>query len=209
MTRITVAIADDHAIVRDGLRLILRAQDDIEVVGEAKDIAGAMALLETERPDVLLLDINLGSESGLDALPRFRALRPETAILVLTMQKEPLHARHALDEGAAGYVLKDSAAQELVRAIRAVASGGTYLEPSLGAELLRRRARQDTEPLTPREREVVGLLALGHTNAEIAQSLFLSVRTVESHRARIQEKLGLSSRSEVVRYAIEQGLVDR
>jgi two-component system response regulator NreC len=209
VSRITVVIADDHAIVRDGLRLILGAERDIEVVGEAKNIAGAIQLLQAEQPHVLLLDINLGDDSGLQALPQLRELRPETAILVLTMQKEPLHARHALDAGAAGYVLKDSAGQDLVRAIRTVAAGGTYLEPELGAELLRRKVRQEAEPLTPREREVIALLALGHTNAEIAENLVLSVRTVESHRARIHEKLGLTSRSEVVRYAIENGLVDR
>ena len=206
---ITVAIADDHAIVREGLRLVLRAEADIEVVGETGDVAGALELLKAEEPAVLLLDINLGTESGLDALPQLRAARPETAILILTMQKGALHAEHALGEGAAGYVLKEAAGQELVRAIRTVAAGGTYLEPEIGAQLLRRRFEEQPEPLTRREREVVALLALGNTNAEVAKELFLSVRTVESHRARIQDKLGVSSRSELVRYAVENGLISR
>lgn len=204
-----MAIADDHAIVREGLNLILGAVPGIEVVGEASDVAGALELVESLQPDVLLLDINLGTESGLEALPQFREARRETAVLILTMQKAPLHAQHALAEGAAGYVLKESAGQELVRAIRTVAAGETYLEPALGAELVRSRATGESEPLSRRERQVLTLLALGQTNAEIAAELVLSVRTVESHRARIQEKLGVSARSELVRYALDHGLVDR
>ncbi|HEX6712938.1 MAG TPA: response regulator transcription factor [Thermoleophilaceae bacterium] len=207
--RVTVAIADDHAVVREGLRLILARQSDMEVVGEAKDVAGALEMLAALRPDVLLLDINLGGESGLEALPRLRAQRPETAVVILTMQKEPLNARHALNLGAVGYVLKESAGLELVRAIRTAAAGGTYLEPEIGAALVQERVERDAEPLTAREREVIALIARGHTNAEVAAALFLSVRTVESHRARIREKLGLSGRAELMRYAQEHGLVDR
>ena len=206
---ITVAIADDHAVVREGLRMIINAQPDIEVVGEASDAAGARELLTTRAPDVLLLDINLGNESGLTALPDLRATRPETSIVILTMQNDPLYARRALDAGAAGYVVKESAAQELVRAIRTVAGGGTYLEPSLGAALVRGVIEGNEEALSEREQQVLALIGLGHTNAEIAQQLFISVRTVESHRARIQEKLGISGRAQLIRYAVDHGLVDR
>lgn len=205
---IRVAIADDHAIVREGLLLILRAEEGIEVVGEAKDVDGAVELVSATQPDVLLLDLNLGAESGLDALPRLREVAPSTAVLVLTMQKDALHARHALDAGAAGYVVKDSATRELVRALRTVNSGGTYVEPELGAALIRQRVELEDEPLTERERQVLALLALGHTNAQVAGELVLSVRTVEAHRARIQEKLRISGRSEMVRYALDHGLIE-
>jgi two-component system response regulator NreC len=204
---VTVAIADDHAVVRDGLRMIIEAQPDIDVVGETGDLAGARALLAEQRPDVLLLDINLGSESGLLAVGELRAAHPRTAIVILTMHKDPPSARRALEDGAAGYVLKDSAASELVRAIRATAGGGTYLEPALGAALLRHAEEED--PLTEREHQVLRLIALGHTNAEISQQLFLSVRTVESHRARIQDKLGVSGRAKLIQYALEHGLLER
>jgi two-component system, NarL family, response regulator NreC len=206
---ITVAIADDHAVVREGLRMIISAQPDIEVVAEAGDVAGTQAILVEDSPDVLLLDINLGSESGLRALRALQAAGPATAIVILTMQKDPLYAREALDAGAAGYVVKESAAHELVRAIRTAAAGGTYLEPELGAALVRRKLETPDEPLTDRERQVLSLIGLGHTNAAIAEQLFLSVRTVESHRARIQEKLGISGRAQLIRYALDNGLIDR
>jgi two-component system response regulator NreC len=206
---ITVAIADDHAVVREGLRMIISAQPDIEVVAEAGDVAGTQAMLAEHAPDVLLLDINLRSESGLRALGALQAAGPATAIVILTMQKDPLYAREALDAGAAGYVLKESAANELVRAIRTAAAGGAYLEPELGAALASRKLEAPDEPLTERERQVLSLIALGHTNAEIAKQLFLSVRTVESHRARILEKLGVSGRAQLIRYALDNGLIQR
>jgi len=206
---VTVVLADDHAIVRDGLRMIIDAQPDIRVIAEAADLAGVRALLEETQPDVLLLDINLGRDSGLLAVRDLRASHPETAIVILTMQKDPPYARRALEDGASGYVLKESAASELVRAIRAAAAGGTYLEPALGAALLRQAEEDERDPLSERERQVLRLIARGHTNAEISQQLFLSVRTVESHRARIQDKLGISGRASLIQYALEHGLLER
>ena len=203
----TVVIADDHAIVREGLRLIV-GEAGIEVVGEAGDIAGVKQQLTAQQPDVLLLDINFGGESALSALGSLRSASPETAIVILTMQREPVYARRALDAGAAGYVLKEAAAGELVRAIRMAASGQVYLQPEIGAELVMQK-RAGTEPLSEREREVLALIGLGHTNTEISNQLYLSVRTVEAHRARIHEKLGVSGRAGLIRYAREHGLVER
>lgn len=201
-------ICDDHAVVREGLRLILAGEGGIEVVGEASDVDGARLGLAKHAPDVLLLDINLGGESALGRIPELRRAAPGTGIVVLTMQKEAFYAREALEAGAVGYVLKESAAGELVRAVRAVAAGETYLQPELGAALLRSDEREKAEPLSKRELEVLRLIGLGHTNSEISAKLFLSVRTVESHRARIQEKLGVAGRAELVRYALDHGLID-
>lgn len=205
---VTVVICDDHAIVREGLHLILAGEAGIEVVGEASDVEGARLGLAEHSPDVLLLDINLGGESALKRIPELRQAAPGTAIVVLTMQKEPFYAREALESGATGYVLKESAAGELVRAIRAAAAGETYLQPELGGALLRPQSQDPSEPLSKRELEVLRLIGLGHTNSEISAKLFLSVRTVESHRARIHEKLGVSGRAELVRYALDRGLID-
>jgi two-component system, NarL family, response regulator NreC len=207
-TQIRVMLTDDHAIVREGLRLIIDGQPGMQVVAEASDVAGAAAHLREHEPDVLLLDINLGGESGLDAIPALREQSPRTAIVILTMQKDPAYARQALEAGAAGYVVKESAAQELVRAIGAAASGQTYLQPELGGLLLQSNA-ESPESLTERELQVLRLIGLGHTNAEISERLYLSVRTIESHRARIQEKLGVSGRAELIRYALDNGLIER
>jgi two-component system response regulator NreC len=158
---------------------------------------------------VLVLDLNMPGPSSIEAIPEFKRLSPKTHVLVLTMQDDPAYARAALQAGADGYVLKESAERELVRAVRAVAEGQTYLNPGLGARI----ARGPVEPerpddLTDREVEVLRLIALGHTNAEIGQQLFLSVRTVETHRAHIQQKLRRSSRAELVRYALDRGLLN-
>jgi two-component system response regulator NreC len=206
---ITVVITDDHAVVRQGLRLIIEAQSQMHVVAESSDLAGARAHLRDHVPDVLLLDVNLGGESGLDAIPSLRSGAPATAIVVLTMQNEPAYARRALEAGASGYVVKEAAGDELVRAIRAAANGQTYVQPELGGRLVHERLQPADEPLSPRELDVLRLLALGHTNGEIAKQLFLSVRTVESHRARLQEKLGIQGRAELVRYALASGVVER
>jgi two-component system response regulator NreC len=205
---VTVLICDDHAVVREGLRLILAGEAGIDVVGEASDVEGVRRALAEHAPDVLLLDINLGGESALSRIPELRREAPGTAIVVLTMQKEPFYAREALEGGATGYVLKESAASELVRAIRAAAAGETYLQPELGGALLNPQRRDRSEPLSKRELEVLRLIGLGHTNSEISAKLFLSVRTVESHRARIHEKLGVTGRAELVRYALDHGLID-
>lgn len=199
-----VVIADDHTVVRAGLRLVLERADGIEVVAEAGDVPAAQRAVLAYRPDVLVLDLNMPGEETLPAIP---ALAPQTAIVVLTMQRDPVAAREALQAGARGYVLKDAAQDELVEAIRLAAAGRTYLNPELGARIAATPPPAGPpDDLTPRELEVLRLLALGHTNAEIAQQLFLSPRTVETYRAQIQRKAGRSTRAELTRYALDHGL---
>lgn len=201
-------VADDHAIVREGLRLILASEPDISFAGEAADLEATFRYVRGRKPDVLVLDVNLGGESGLDAIPRLRSEAPETEIVVLTMQHEPSYARRALEAGARGYVVKESAASDLVQAIRRAAEGQTYLQPEVGAAIVLGSDKERPGGLSEREIEVLRLLALGHTNAEISEQLHLSVRTVEGHRARLQEKLGLTRRAELVRYALREGLLE-
>ncbi|HTU98817.1 MAG TPA: response regulator transcription factor [Solirubrobacteraceae bacterium] len=206
---ITVVLADDHQVVRSGLRVLLASDGRFDVVGEAGDVAGTLATVRASRPRVLVLDLNMGGESSLDTIPQLRADAPETQIVVLTMQENPAFAQAALRAGAVGYVLKDAADSELMTAVVSAAEGRTYLNPELGARLAAQPADSDGRPdnLSPREVEVLKLIALGHTNGEIASSLFLSVRTVESHRAHIQQKVGLTTRAELVSYARDRGLL--
>jgi two-component system response regulator NreC len=208
---IRIVIADDHAVVRRGLRLLLDAEEGFEVVAEAGDVDDALRYTRAHRPDVLVLDLNMpGTQTSLEAIPALAETTPEARIVVLTMQEDPEFARTALAGGAAGYVLKESADHELVAAVRAAAAGGTYLNPRLGAQLAAAPVRDEPpDDLTEREVAVLRLIALGHTNVEIGQQLFLSVRTVETHRAHIQQKLRRSSRAELVRYAIDRGLLDQ
>jgi two-component system response regulator NreC len=207
---ISVVLADDHQVVRSGLRVLLASDGRFDVIGEAGDVAGTLRAVRQSRPRVLVLDLNMGGESSLDAIPELRADVPETQIVVLTMQENPAFAQAALRAGAVGYVLKDAADSELMSAVVLAAEGRTYLNPELGARLAAQPAESDSRPdnLSPREVEVLKLIALGHTNGEIASSLFLSVRTVESHRAHIQQKVGLTTRAELVSYARERGLLD-
>lgn len=204
---IRVVIADDHAVVRRGLRQVLDAEEGFEVVAEASDLEGARRYVRGHHPDVLVLDLNLPEGLSLGAIPEIRAQCPETQIVVLTMQNEPAYARQALGAGALGYVLKEAAESELVEAVRRAATGDTYLNPRLGARVAAEPLPGLPDGLSEREVEVLRMIALGHTNAEIAEELFLSVRTVETHRAHIQQKLRLGSRSELVRYALDHGLV--
>jgi two-component system, NarL family, response regulator NreC len=206
---ITVVLADDHKVVRSGLRVLLQSDDRFDVLGEAGSVAGTIDTVLACRPRVLVLDLNMGGESSLEAIPRLRSEVPETQIVVLTMQENPGFAQAALRSGAVGYVLKDAADSELVDAVLLAAEGRTYLNPPLGA-LLAAQPEADTRPdnLSPREIEVLKLIALGHTNGEIASSLLLSVRTVESHRAHIQQKVGVTTRAELVTYARDRGLLD-
>jgi two-component system response regulator NreC len=206
----TIVIADDHTVVRQGLRLLIEAEADMQVVAEAGDVADAERLTRAHRPRVLVLDLNMPGGSSLEAIPRLREQAPGTAIVVLTMQDDPAFARRALQEGALGFVLKEAADEELLEAVRLAARGQTYLNPRLGARLAVQPAEPSGPPddLTDREVEVLRLIALGHTNAEIGQQLYLSTRTVETHRAHIQQKLRRSSRAELVRYALEHNLVD-
>ncbi len=210
MQPIRIVLADDHRVVRTGLGLLLAAEAAIEVVAEAGDVDGALRAVLGHKPDVLVLDLNMpGSQTSLDALPLIRRRSPQTATVVLTMQEDPEYARHALRAGALGYVLKEAADSELVEAVRRAADGRTYLNPSLGARLASMPEQPDGPPddLSGRELEVLRLIALGHTNAEIGEQLYLSVRTVETHRAHIQQKLGLTTRAELVRYALDHGLL--
>jgi two-component system, NarL family, response regulator NreC len=206
---VRIAIADDHAVVRSGLRLLLEAEDGFEVVGEAGDVEGAVRRCERDRLDVLLLDLAMPGDSSLAALPQLVERFPGVAVVILTMEDQPAFAREALRRGARGYVLKEAAGDELVRAVRTVARGSTYLTPSLAARLAMDDAAADggADELTPREAEILRLIALGHTNGEVAEQLFLSVRTVESHRASLQHKLDCHSRAELVRYALERGVL--
>ncbi len=205
---ITVVLADDHKVVRSGLRVLLQSDGRFEVLGEAGSVSGTVDAVLAHRPRVLVLDLNMGGESSLETIPRLRTEAPETQIVVLTMQDDPGFARAALRSGAVGYVLKDAADSELMDAVLLAAEARTYLNPQLGARLAA-QPESDARPdnLSPREIEVLKLIAMGHTNGEIASALFLSVRTVESHRAHIQQKIGVSTRAELVSYARERGLL--
>ena len=210
-SKTTVLLADDHAVVRRGLRMLVDAEPEMQVLAEAGTVADAERLTRAHRPRVLVLDLNLAGESGLEAIPRLREQVPGTAIVVLTMQDDPAFAREALQAGALGFVLKEAAEAELLQAIRSAASGDTYLNPRLGARIAVQPSTPDGPPddLSERELEVLRMVALGHTNAEIAARLYLSERTVETHRAHVQQKLRISTRAELVRYALDHGLLDR
>jgi DNA-binding NarL/FixJ family response regulator len=208
---IRVLIVDDHAVVRAGLHLLLDAEDDIETVGEAGDARQAIFEARSTKPDIVLMDVVLGDESGIDLTPELLHEQPQARVLVLSMQDDPRYVREAFAAGARGYVLKEAADTELVTAIREIARGGSYVHPALGARMAAADAAAadaaEHDPLSDREREVLRLLALGHTNQEIAQMLFISVRTAETHRAHIMQKLRLETRAELVRYALAQGLL--
>ncbi len=205
---ITIVIADDHQVVRSGLRLLLEAEEGFRVIAEAGDVATTERRVTAYHPQVLILDLNMPGESSLPAIPRLRSSAPDTQIVVLTMQNDPAFAREALRAGAIGYVLKEAADDELIQAVRLAAAGRTYLNPELGARLAAEPPSASGPPddLSAREIEVLRLIALGHTNSEIASRLYLSVRTVESHRAHLQQKTGRTSRADLVAYAREHGL---
>ena len=205
---IRVVIVDDHEMIRRGLCQLLDRTGGFEILAEASDLAGARRKVLAYRPDVLVLDLNLPDGLALSAIAELRAERPETQIVVLTMQEEASYARQALSDGAVGYVLKEAAATELVEAVRRAARGDTYLNPRLGAKVAAEPPPGPPDGLSEREAGVLGMIALGHTNPEIAEHLDISVRTVETHRSHIQQKLRLTSRSELVRYALQHDLVD-
>jgi two-component system, NarL family, response regulator NreC len=209
---VRVLIVDDHAVVRSGLRLLLAAEEDIEPVGEAGNAKDGLFQARALKPDVILLDVVMPGQSGLDVLPQLIHENPQAKVLVLSMQDDPQYVREAFAAGASGYVLKEAADVEVVGAIREVARGGRYVHPELGARLITAdaddRRREAADPLSEREREVLRLLALGHTNQEIAKMLFISVRTAETHRAHIMQKLSLQTRAELVRHAIDKGLLE-
>lgn len=207
----TIVLTDDHVVMRSGLRMLLDAEEDFRVVAEAGDIETTLRYLRAHCPAVLVLDIMLSGDSSLPEIPTLREASPQTAIVVLTMHADPAFAREALRAGAHGYVLKEAADADLVEAVRLAARGETYLHPRLGAKLAAAPPEATGPPggLTEREAEILRLIALGHTNSEIGEQLYLSVRTVESHRAHIQQKLRRTSRAELVRYALDHDLVER
>jgi two-component system, NarL family, response regulator NreC len=203
---LTIVIADDHAVVRQGLRLLLETEEDLAVVGEASDLEETLAVLREQRPAVLVLDLHMGRELSLTTLSELRSASRSTAVVILTMDDDPAFVQPAWSAGAAGYVLKEASRTELVRAIRTVGRGGRYLDPAIGGWAL---TSAGDGVLSERELDVLRLLALGHTNSEIARQLHISPRTVETHRANLQSKLGLSGRPELVRYALEHGVIHR
>jgi two-component system, NarL family, response regulator NreC len=194
-------------VVRSGLRLLLEHEPDLEVVAEASDVESARRYVRGHRPGVLVLDLNMPGGSALEAIPGIRKEFPATQIVVLTAHREPALARQALGAGALGYVLKDAANDELVEAVRRAAAGESFLDPRLVALLASEPPARGPGGLSKREVDVLALIALGHTNAEIAKQLCLSVRTVEAHRLHIQRKLRLSTRAELVSYALQRGLI--
>jgi len=210
---IRVLIVDDHAVVRAGLRMLLDAEPDMETVGEAGSVRDAILETRLLKPDLVLIDLVMPGESGLEGIPKLLHEHPGLRALVLSMQDDPRYVRESFAAGASGYVLKDAADTEVVSAIREVAAGARYVHPELGARLAMAQTeaqrRTDEDPLSEREREVLRLLARGYTNQEIAKQLFISVRTAETHRAHVMQKLRLSSRAELVSYALANGLLER
>ncbi|MEZ5077588.1 MAG: response regulator transcription factor [Solirubrobacterales bacterium] len=209
MAQLTVVIADDHRVVRTGLRLLLEAEPGIEVVAEADDVASARRCVLSRRPGVLVLDLNMPGGSSLAAIPGLREEAPETQIVVLTMQDDPAFAREALKAGALGFVLKRAAEDELIEAVRLAAQGEAYLNPQLGARIVVEPPPGPPDGLNEEEVEILRLVALGHTNAEIGERLFLSGRTVETHRIKLQRRLDLASRADLVSYVLDRGLLER
>lgn len=218
MSMITVVLADDHAVLRSGLRLMLNTQEDMEVVGEAADGEAAIRLCREMKPDIVLLDLNMPGLSGIDAIEEIKRDNPETRILVLTMHDDEGYLKKVLKSGCSGYILKKAADVELISAIRTVYRGGVFVDPSLVKHLVydyispvgpdEQHHVKFAGLLSERENEVLKLVALGYTNKQIADELFLSVKTVETHKSKIKEKLNIRSRSDLVRYAIQNGLLE-
>jgi two-component system response regulator NreC len=205
---ITIVLADDHAVVRGALRALLEAQPDLEVVSEAGDLDSAREAVSESKPGVLILDVNMPDGLAVDSVPELRELSPGTAIVLLTMERDLTLAHRALDAGALGYLFKDSAHSELIEAVREAAAGHAFLSPAVQVGLRKEKPAGGRQALSPRETDVLRLMALGHTNREIAEQLSLSVRTVETHRSHIQQKLGLQSRPDLTRYALDNGLIE-
>ncbi|HEX5273168.1 MAG TPA: response regulator transcription factor [Gemmataceae bacterium] len=212
MTKLRIVLADDHAVVREGLKALVNARPEMGVVGEAGDGAAACRLAEELQPDVVVMDVSMPGMSGAEATEWLKRLHPAVKVLALTVHEDKSYLRLLLEAGARGYVLKRAAAEELIHAIRTVAAGGVYLDPTLAGKVVGgfvRRSAGSAPPegsdLTDREAEVVRLIASGHGNKEIAAQLGLSVKTVETYKARSLEKLGLKSRADLVRYALQRG----
>jgi two-component system response regulator NreC len=216
--KIRIFIVDDHTVLRSGLRMLLNAEEDMSVVGEASDVFQAVVMIGELKPDVILVDISMPGVSGLDGLLEMKQKYPECRCLMLTMHKDEGYLRLALSSGASGYVLKQAANNELLSAIRVVSQGGTYLHPTHktllfhseggGDEQHASPADQDSyQRLSPREKEILRLIAAGYTNRQAAEELFLSEKTIETYKSRLMSKLGLQSRIELVRYSLRLGII--
>ena len=208
IARVKVVLVDDHAVVRAGLKRLLEDHPQFAVVGEAGTVRDALEKVEVKRPDIVVMDIGLPDGNGLDALPDVIAKGRGCQVLILSMHDEPASVERAFAAGAHGYLLKDAAETELVAAMSALAAGERYVYPPLGARLAQAAVDKSNDPLTPREHDIARLLALGHTNQEVAAQLFLSVRTVETHRSHLMGKLSLSTRADLVRWALDAGLLE-
>ena len=204
---IRILVTDDHTVLRTGLAALLEREEDMTAVGQAATADQAVIKARDLQPDVILLDVVMPRKSGFHALPELRKVAPEARVIILSMQTSPSSIRQALNSGAAGYVAKHASETDLLDAIRRVAAGSRYVDPELGGDLVVSDAASLTEPISERERDVLVLLTLGYTNQEIAAMLFISVRTVETHRAHIMQKLELKTRAELVLYALAKGLI--
>jgi DNA-binding NarL/FixJ family response regulator len=208
--KLRIYLADDHSVVREGLRLLVNAQSDMEVIGEAGDGETAWREARTLQPDILVMDISMPNLNGLQATERLKTTCPDIKVVVLSAYSDAAHVRQLLASGAKGYVLKQTAAEELIRAIRIVAGGGVFLDPSIAGKVVEgcvNPASLDRGPesLSERELEVLIKIARGHTNAEIAEHLHISIKTVETHKSRFLQKLDLQTRADIVSYALKQG----
>ena len=204
---IRVLVIDDHAILRTGIRAVLEQERDITVVGLAANADQAICRARALQPDVILLDVVMPRKSGFEALPELHAVAPEARVIMLSMQTNPTSIRKALNAGAAGFVAKHASEADLVDAIRRVAAGSRYIDPELASDLVVPDSAALTKALSERERDVMFLLALGYTNQEVAEQLYISVRTVDTHRAHVMRKLNLRTRAELVLYALANGLI--
>ena len=218
MSTINIILADDHAVLRSGLRLMLNTQEDFEVVGEAANGEEAICLCREKKPDIILLDLNMPGLSGLDVIEDIKRDNPGIKILVLTMHDDEGYLKRVLKSGCSGYILKRAADVELISAIRTVYGGEVFVDPSLVKHLVNdfigpkdsdeKHHVKTAGTLSERENEVLKFIALGYTNRQIADELFLSVKTVETHKSKIKEKLNIRSRSDLVRYAMQNGLLE-
>lgn len=216
MAKIKVLLADDHAIVREGVKMILAREPDFEVVGEAQDGRQALELVERMKPNVVVMDISMPGMGGIEATQQVKEGHPGVNVIALTMHEDESYVFKLLRAGASGYVLKRAAAQDLVQAVRAAAKGEAFLYPSVARKVvedyLKRveagEERERYDGLTEREKEILTHIAEGLSNQQIAQKLYISIKTVQTHRAHILEKLGLHDRTELVRYAIRKGLIE-